>query len=184
MLRTFCDNCGAPASLSARRFEGLSAADNGTKLGLDAVVTYGGAVVPDRHLCDECVVEFLITAAKSFAGSAAAAKHRSFLDTSVDQAKVAAKLDQKRSRLNALEAELTTKLTAVAARESEMQAKAADDARQIAVLTAQLGALRGSFEDRVRQAVAARTQEQADERDYPGYGESVRKREAARASAR
>ena len=184
MLRTFCDNCGAPASLSARRFEGLSAADNGTKLGLDAVVTYGGAVVPDRHLCDECVVEFLITAAKSFAGSAAAAKHRSFLDTSVDQAKVAAKLDQKRSRLDALEAELDTKLTAIAGRESAMETKVADDARQIAVLTAQIGVLRGTFEDRVRQAVAAEAQKKVDMAEEPDFVERVRRREAARAAAR
>ena len=61
MFKSLCDNCGEPATIVSKRFDKLT-----NQLGLEVVLLHENVISGDHHICERCLPELLLTAAKSF----------------------------------------------------------------------------------------------------------------------
>jgi hypothetical protein len=159
MIKTFCDNCGEEASVSAQRFEGLSQGLTGFDVGLEVLLLVEKGTGPDHHICDECMPSLLIKAAKTFHTAVVVQEQFGAINRGFEA-------ERKNKQLDAREAKLAQRENAVKAKEAEL--------REVGSLRSRVAQLTDGMEERVRKEVAARLQSKTDLEDNPQLGRRVR----------
>lgn len=181
MLKAFCDSCGnecvGPKS-GTRRFDVLK-----NDLGFEVIPLRNAQVSQSNHVCDNCLSELLITAAKTFvkapiviASFAALSDAQKY---ATQQRVIKDKLDGASEKEKAAEAKLAEAKQFIADAERQKQV---DDER-IAVLSAQVRSLTARNNTEARLKLAAEAQAEIDAVDNPTYTENVQRRERLRASS-
>ena len=184
MIKYFCDVCDGPAGAPSRRIDELRRTEGDNSIGLDVVLTVNGVVSPEQHVCDDCVAELLLTAARRYDNAPVIVRQKTVLDGSVDYAKLKQRIEARELAL--VKREKETDKIAHDARTIAAAAKkrGEEDAAKIALLEAKIIALDAGVEDRIRREVATRDQARIDARDNAEAVAAVARREAIRASAR
>jgi len=186
MQKFFCDKCGEECTskaASARKFEKLAKIlDGETPLGLEVTPTYGGAIGTGGHICDECIPELLLLAAKTFKDSGAVAKQELIHADAKNHIAMKRILERQLDMANKRERSAELQLTEAAKCIADAEAQKIQDAERITALSAELTALQNKFNTMARIKAAAEKQLEEDIKNDPEYVQSVERRERLRIS--
>lgn len=184
MIKFFCDKCGGEcneAGSGTRRFEELAASGSGKPLGFEITPTNDGVISQHNHLCNECVPELLIIAAKTFKRAAVITKQSelgsdaerfSALKETLHNQTLAASKKEKAAEEKIAAAELSI---------AQAQQQSKIDGETIAILHAQVSTLKMKFLSLEQRKAAAAIQDKIDRKESPEYIARVEKRERLRA---
>lgn len=179
MFKAFCDRCEAECDKASntRQFDKLK-----QRFGLQIIPLHGNTIAPDRHVCDSCVAELLLEAATRYPKVKAIVDLNDSLNDALDYRRLKSSLEVKERNLVSELGEVTQILNEAKSALEQVKTIPSVEKEKIMLLEATISTLESKITDRVKREEAAKAQQEADEKEYPEYGERVSKRERIRAS--
>jgi len=177
MIKFFCNKCGAECTShnsAVRTFSGLADA-----VGLDVVPTLNGVQGAEGHVCEDCVPELLLIAAKQYPNFDTAAKQTLLIKEVTSTNKLGKALERRIEAADEREQAAKEKIAEAEKRIALADQQQREDTKTIEMLQAQVGALRAKLETAETMRLASAKQ-YAEEN--PAYLASMARRENLRTS--